>query len=233
MSPWRHPDRKRTHPTEAATTTPDSDRRLALIPQKGPTVNSEMNSVSRGVNRVYIGLFMVVVGALVFPILAGLAVAAVPLAVTLFLVWGAVVLVTVGTIVGLIGRINCLSVPETVQATGVIYAAVACDVLALLISIGSASTELPALLEGAQGQLSLIASVLFVIFLKRVAKHIGDAASEKRAHNLLVLGGITVAVMIGVFVLPPLALVFLLLVIVMFFIYVRLLLSLRSSLASA
>lgn len=75
-----------------------------------------------------------------------------------------------------------------------------------------------------------VASILFLVFLKKIATHIRDDVSEQRASTVLKLGIASFVTMIlGVFV-PPIVIVALLMMIISFFIYVRLPLSLRESL---
>ncbi|MCP4783845.1 MAG: hypothetical protein GY903_24570 [Fuerstiella sp.] len=192
---------------------------------------SAMKSVFSGVNLVYIGLYLIVLGFVAIILGAGLAAAASPAAL-LFIGAGPLMLI-VGTIMGLVGKIKCLSVPETVQTTGVIYTAVVCDVLVLLITVADWFVVLPTIVGTAHGCMAILAPVLFVVFLKRVAAHVKDGQSEKRAGFLLNLCIANVIVMVVGLFLPPLAIVGLILILVMFFTYVRLLLSLRVSLRVA
>ena len=68
------------------------------------------------------------------------------------------------------------------------------------------------------------------LFLKKIATHIRDDVSEQRASTVLKLGIASFVTMIlGVFV-PPIVIVAFLMMIISFFIYVRLPLSLRESL---
>jgi hypothetical protein len=104
------------------------------------------------------------------------------------------------------------------------------DVTALLLSATSWFVDLPPLVNSFGGLLPLAATILFLVFLKQIAAHIRDNVSEQRASTVLKLGIASfVTLILGEF-LPPLLIVAFLMMIVSFFIYVRLLLSLRESL---
>ncbi len=99
--------------------------------------------------------------------------------------------------------------------------------LCLLITVAGWFTTLPVVFDRASALLALAATILFLVFLKRVAGYVQDSKSEQRAGNVLKIGiGVFAAVLIGIFF-PPLLLVALLLLLVGFLIYIRLLISLR------
>ena len=187
-----------------------------------------MKKVSGGVNLVYLGLYLIVLGFIAVIAGAGLMVAAPQIG--LLVVGSGPLMVIVGTIMGLVGKFRCLSVPDAVQTWGVIYSAVLCDVLVLLIGVADWLVVLPAIIGIAHGCLCVLASVLFVIFLKRVAVHIKDGRSQQRASSLLSLSIMTAIVVALSRIVPILAIVALILLLVILFTYIRLLLSLRVSL---
>ena len=138
-----------------------------------------------------------------------------------------------GTILGLVGRIMCLSVPDDFSAVGVIYAAVICDVTVVLISAAGWIVDLPELVSSLSSLLTLASIILFLVFLMKISAYIDDNASLQRAGNVLLLLIATfVAVIVGVF-LPPLLIVALLMAIVGFIMYVLLLMGLMKSLKAA
>jgi len=190
-----------------------------------------MKSVSGGVNMVYLGLYLIVLGVVAVIVGPRLVVAAPQ--VGLLVVGSGWLMLIVGAIMGLVGKIRCLSVPDAVQTWGVIYTAVLCDVLVLLIGVADNLVVLPTIVRIAHGCLALLAFVLFVIFLKRVAVHIKDLQSQDRASFLLNLSIATAIVLVVGRVVPFLAIIGLILILVMFFTYIRLLLSLRVSLRAA
>ena len=184
-----------------------------------------------GITFVYIGLVLIV-----------LSIFAVPLAAVLRATWLLLLvpaLVVASSLLSMIGRILCLSVPKEVGASGLIYAAVALDVSSLFAAVSRMIPGLPNF-SGFTGLLSLAAMVFFLIFLKKLAVFINDSESAARASSLLNLGIGLVVVMVAMIVLPlvslqafalgPALLAFVLMV-VGFFIYNRLLSGLRKSLA--
>jgi hypothetical protein len=189
---------------------------------------SEFENVRKGINCVYYGLFLIIASVLVM-MFGGAMVAVSPTAALAIIAAGPLMII-VGTILGLVGRIMCLSVPDDCAASKVIYAAVVCDVAALLIFTAGWVVDLPQIVSSFGGLLPAAASILFLVFLKQIAAHIRDNVSEQRASTVLKLGSASfVTLILGEF-LPPLLIVAFLMMIVSFFIYVRLLLSLRESL---
>ena len=192
---------------------------------------SDFENVRKGINCVYYGLYLIIASVLVM--MFGGAMVAVSPAAAMAIIAAAPLMIIAGTVLGLVGRIMCLAVPDNCAASNVIYAAVVCDVAALLITAASWVVDVPQLINSLSGLLPALASILFLVFLKKVAAHIRDDVSEQRASTILKLGVASVVTMIlGVF-LPPVVIVAFLMMIVSFFIYVRLLLSLRESLKAA
>ncbi len=192
---------------------------------------SELQNVQKGVSYVYYGLYLMVGSILVAMLGAGIMMA-LPTA-GLVLIAAAPLMIIAGSVLSFIGRIKCLSVPGDCAATGVIYTAVVCDVIAILISAVSWFIELPQLVSTLSALLTLAASVLFLIFLKKIAAFIRDSVSEKRSSSVLNLCIATfVTMIIGVFF-PPLLIVAFIVMIVGCIIYVQLLISLKESLKTA
>ena len=183
-----------------------------------------------GITLVYIGLVLSVLSIFAFPL------AAVLRAAPLLLLFPA--LLVASSLLSMIGRILCLSVPKEVGAMGLIYAAVGCDVSSLFAAVSPMIPGLPNL-SLFSGLLSVAAIVLFLIFLKKLAVFINDSESAARASSLLNVGIGLVVVMVAMIVLPLLslhafalgpALLAFVLMVVGFFIYNRLLSGLRKSL---
>jgi hypothetical protein len=105
-------------------------------------------------------------------------------------------MIIAGTVLGLVGRIMCLSVPDNCAASNVIYAAVVCDVAALLITAAGWVVDVPQLVSSLSGLLPAVASILFLVFLKKIAAHIRGNVSEQRASIILKLGVASVVAMI-------------------------------------
>ncbi|MEO2017346.1 MAG: hypothetical protein ABGZ53_23570 [Fuerstiella sp.] len=192
----------------------------------------KLANVHKGVSCVYYGLFLIV-GTILVAFVGG-GVLMVSPAVGAVLVLGVVpIMFIAGTILGLVGRIMCLSVPDDFSAVGVIYAAVICDVTVVLISAAGWIVDLPELVSSLSSLLTLASTILFLVFLMKISAYIDDNASLQRAGNVLLLLIATfVVVIVGVF-LPPLLIVVLLMVIVGFIMYVLLLMGLMKSLKAA
>lgn len=203
-----------------------------------------LRQTALGLNLVFWGL-VIVLGSIIFGVVALIASGAAAIggggseAVGGFAA-GAIVLlggVIVGTVVGLVGRFLCLSVPEATGAKGFIYGAVGCDIAALAFSLTPLVYEAAAGYESASNILSLIGAILFVMFMKRVAGFIRRPDLAARAQSLITLG-VTVFVLalltavLGM-IIGPLVLVLMLAVIgigiFMFFRYVALLRGLRAA----
>lgn len=192
---------------------------------------NELQSVQKGVSFVYYGLYLMVGSILVAIVGAAITVALPP--VGLALVAAAPLMIIAGSVLSFIGRLKCLSVPDECSATGVIYTAVVCDVIAILISAASWFVELPERASSLKALLTLAASILFLIFLKKISVFIRDSISEKRSSNVLNLGIATfVTMIIGIFI-PPLIILAFVMMIVGFIIYVKLLIGLKESLKKA
>lgn len=192
---------------------------------------SELQKVQKGVSYVYYGLYLMV-GSIFVAMVGGGTLVVLPI-VGLALIAATPLMIIAGSVLSFIGRLKCLSVPDQCSATGVIYTAVVCDVIAIVISAASWFTELPPLASSLNALLTLTASILFIIFLKKIAAFIRDSVSEKRSSNVLNLGIATfVAMIIGIFF-PPLIILAFVMMIVGFIIYVKLLISLKESLKTA
>jgi hypothetical protein len=144
--------------------------------------------------------------------------------------------VILGIVVGFIGRVMCLAVPANTNAQSLIYGAVIFDLLALGIHIYDAISR-SEVLDFLGNLCSLIAIILFVLFLKRVSEFVGRTDLADRAKSLIGLGLTTllVAFLGGVIaVAAPIVLVLvglgiLVMALVMLVLYVRLLRDLRQA----
>jgi hypothetical protein len=88
-----------------------------------------------GITFVYLGLILIVLSILAVQLYMVLRAAPLLLAVP--------VLVIVSSLLSMIGRILCLSVPKEVGASGLIYAAVVCDVSSLVAAVSLMVLALP------------------------------------------------------------------------------------------
>lgn len=142
-------------------------------------------SVARGLNLVYWGIAItlltvmagVVGGAALAPTLENVR------RLTLAISAG----VLLGALVGMAGRIICLRVPEETRARPLIFAAVTLDVVAICIRFIAQWQGSPNL-ESVSNLAQLGASVMFVLFLQRVANFIQEPDLAAKARSLITLG---------------------------------------------
>ena len=177
-----------------------------------------------GIALVYAGLVLFVLAMIAIPL--SILLRAAPLLLAAPLLWIA------SSLLSMIGRILCLSVPKNVGATGLIYAAVVCDVSSLFAMVSRMFSWLPDL-SSFSGMLSVAAMLFFLMFLKKLAVFINDSESADRALSLLYLGIGLIIVMVAMIFIPQISILSLVLMLVGFFIYNRLLSGLRKSLGMA
>ena len=177
-----------------------------------------------GIALVYAGLVLFVLAMIALPL--SVLLRAAPLLLAAPLLWIA------SSLLSMIGRILCLSVPKNVGATGLIYAAVVCDVSSLFAMVSRMFSWLPDL-SSFSGMLSVAAMLFFLMFLKKLAVFINDSESADRALSLLYLGIGLIIVMVAMIFIPQISILSLVLMLVGFFIYNRLLSGLRKSLGMA
>lgn len=184
----------------------------------------QFKHVRTGITCVYIGLWLTVAAILTIP--TALLLNAAPL------ILAAPLLFACASLLSMVGRILCLSVPNDVGATWLIYAAVGCDVAALLATASGMVPGMPDF-SGFNTLISMVGIVLFLLFLKQLAVFIRASESVARASNLLNLAvGLVVVVVIALF-LPLMGLVALLLGLIGFFLYSGLLAGLKQRLRAA
>lgn len=179
--------------------------------------------VRLGITFVYIGLVLTVLAILLAPLSI----------VTRFLpLLLAVIPMTIASsLLSMVGRILCLTVPRSLKAYGFIVTSVVFDLLSLISALGFGD-NIPGIppLSGFSGLLGIAAVVFFLIFLKKLAIYIKDDTSSIRASNLLNLAIGIVVVMVAMLFVPPIVFLVLIFVVIGFFIYNRLLWGLRESL---
>lgn len=191
-----------------------------------------LQRVATGLNLVYWGIGIVLVSVIctivVSIVLQG------SLEAALILIGICSFGVVLGIVVGFIGRVLCLAVPVQTRAQGLIYGAVAFDLLALGAHIAEVFLEAE-LLDFAGNLCSLVAVILFVLFLKRVSEFVGRFDLADQAKTLLGMGCavFVVAVLGGVMAIAaPMVMVLIGLIIIvvavaMLILYLRLLPDLR------
>lgn len=158
-------------------------------------------NVATGLRLVFWGILIII-----FSVLLGG-----PLSFMLVFILGPLALLVVpvgvlaGAATGLVGRCFCLSVPPKTGTKELIYAAVVCDLAAIAVSGLEFVVELPAIVSLATDLLPTVAIVLFVLFLRQLATHIGQHDLAKTAGGLLVVGGILVVLLVGMLIVLPFA----------------------------
>ncbi len=196
-----------------------------------------LNRVATGLNLVYWGIAITLLSVIggFLAMLASMAANSIGVMMVIGMAIG--VGVIVGVLVGLVGRIFCMAVPPGTGAQPLIYAAVALDVVALLVSIASIVAVVPEWLPRSTNLLSLVATLLFIIFMKRVATFIGQPDLAANAQGLITMGivilGIAFLAGVGAVVMGPIALIGMLVLIILAILlvlrYVRLLVNLRNA----
>jgi hypothetical protein len=100
----------------------------------------------------------------------------------------------VGSLLHIAGRILCLNVPRESQAKAVIVTAVILELIAMLTDVASAVFELPEILEIVGPFLHLPAIVVFLLFLKQLARYVKNSDLAHDAQ-LLINGGLALLVL--------------------------------------
>ncbi len=145
--------------------------------------------------------------------------------------------VIIGGVLAMLGKVMCLSVPRKTQATELIVGSIVFDVAAVGVRIVQMSADLPPIARSLTGLFSLLGTLCFILFLKRIAEYLGQGEMADRAQSLIGLGAFLFCATLGsgfvILVAPALgALVILaaaVLAIFMFLRYVRLLTDLRGA----
>ena len=173
-------------------------------------MSEALRKVSTGFKLVYYGLVIVVL-AVIVGIVGGIALAAGAAAaggaggagqgaapavgglMALLLVVGG--LAIIGSIVGLVGRFNCLAIPdEAGSAKPMIVTSVVLEVIALLISVVNTADSaggnfLPAQLKMVTGGLStvfsIVAAILFLLFTRSAAEYVRRPRLADKAMSVL------------------------------------------------
>ncbi len=169
------------------------------------TPNESLRRTATGLGLVRTGLVLIIINILI-GFVGGMLIAAGggnldTLRLFLF-VLGAIAIIA--SILGLVGKVFCLSTPAETEAQGWIYAAVGAEVLSLLITAAAVAgliTEANQQTAGhVQQLLNIVAAITFVLFLRKLSMFIGRTDLAQRAMNLLILGAILVGlVLVAIF----------------------------------
>lgn len=140
--------------------------------------SNSLDNVQRGITFVYIGVLLNVAAVVSFVLV--MLMKADPLLIVCGLLSNA------SSLLSMIGRILCLTVPKQVGATALIYFAVGFDVTALLATVSGMILGMPNL-SSISGLISVFATVLFLIFLRKLATYIKSDELVQRASEVLIL----------------------------------------------
>ena len=168
--------------------------------------SNSFDYVQRGITFLYIGVLLLIAAVLSF-VLAMLA------KTTLLLIVSGL-LVIASSLLSMIGRILCLTVPKQVGATALIYIAVGFDIMVLLATVSNMIPAMPNF-KNLSELLSVLGTVVFVIFLRKLATYINSDDLVQLASKILILSGVLVVVMLmsvffGMILLPVVVVIFLL-----------------------
>ena len=153
-----------------------------------------LRTVATGPRLVYVGLCLLVF-SVIWPFLGVLFVAQMGPSGAFFLLASFPVLMLLAILLDTIGRFLCLAMPAD-QSGGkpIIYVSVGFSLLALAISalqLGNlffSLVQLPQVVAQLQTPLALVGSVLFVLFLRNMAKYIQRPDLAVRAITVVILG---------------------------------------------
>ena len=161
--------------------------------------SNSLDNVQRGITFVYIGVLLNV--AAVLSVVLIILLKADPLSIVCLLLSNA------SSLLSMIGRILCLTVPKQVGATALIYFAVGFDVTALLATVSGMILGMPNL-SSISGLISVFATVLFLIFLRKLATYIKSDELVQRASEVLILcAGLVVFPVAGLVAISALGLI--------------------------
>lgn len=183
-------------PTATTAPSPGSSK------QRGGVTRVQMNTLANGIKLVFWGTVMVVCAS----VLAALGGLFLP---TLALI--SLGISVVGGLISTVGRIVCLGGPTKAGGKGLLIAAVACDLIAVGISlVAVAGTAIP-FADLVTSLLNLATLILFLLFIKSVATSIGQEHLAKDAWTIIILVVIAIVLLIAtplsIFIFPLLPLV--------------------------
>lgn len=166
-----------------------------------------LRTVATGLGLVYGGLCLFVF-SVIWPFLGGLFLGQMGPSGVFFLFASTPVLMLLAILLDTIGRLLCLAMPADQSGTRpIIYVSLAFSLLPLATSalkIGNlffVLVHLPQVVDQLQIPLALLGSVLFVIFLKNLAKYVQKPDLAGRANTVLKVGVVTVVAILGMVVL--------------------------------
>jgi hypothetical protein len=148
--------------------------------------------VRSGLATLYYSLFVIIAALIVIAVggiglgVAGQDMDDPPIAFFILLGIGGLTILAAG-IGTIVGQILCISVPEYSGARGLVIGAVVCMVLNILFSMVGGATDNDAI-SGVGSLISLIGSILFILFMRRAATYLNDHQLASSAGKFLIFG---------------------------------------------
>ena len=154
---------------------------LASAPHQAEPAKGSLSLVALGLNLILLGIVIICL----MPLLIFLVAFVAPLRPLVVL---APLGMIGGSLLGIVGRVLCLSVPKASGAKELIIAAIIIEFAALGISVAEMVTTLSQVVNMVGGLLSLAATVTFLLFLKRLAVYLRRSDLAQRAQTLIAGG---------------------------------------------
>jgi predicted RNA-binding Zn-ribbon protein involved in translation (DUF1610 family) len=182
------------------------DRSMRGVIATGGASDARWLKVRAGLDLLYKCIVIIVIAVIIFMIggavVAGLAGGGgrddFPAAMIVLFAIGGLVMFGAG-IGALVGQVKCTNVPEESGAKGYAVGAIVCIVINFLTGFAAGAAQVPAI--GALGNLvSIIGSILFVLFIRQSASFLGDERLASSAGRFLIFGVIMVLGTIAMFV---------------------------------
>lgn len=149
---------------------------------------------------IFITIILIGIGMAVAFAVAGAGGGDPPIAAIILLGLGGLVMIGAG-IGSFVGQIMCIGVPENSGARGLIIGAVVCTVANVLCSMVGGAADSQAI-SGLGSLLSIVGSILFILFIRQSAAYLGDQQLATSALRFLIFG---VAVVVGAIVIGIMA----------------------------
>jgi hypothetical protein len=99
----------------------------------------------------------------------------------------------------LVGQVRCTNVPEESGAKGFAVGAIICIVINFVTGVIGGAMQNQAV-NSLGNLVSIIGSILFVLFIRQSARYLGDSQLASSASSFLIFGVVMVGMMIGVIV---------------------------------
>lgn len=151
----------------------------------------DLSNVATGFQLIYFGLCGIILG-----ILTAAALGAGRMEAATLIGTGIVVL---GSVTMLVGKVFCLGAPT---AQGLIYASVGLDVFGVIVSIGVQANMISPRLTAGSSLLSIVGSILFLLFCKALAEHIRRGEIADQAVGVMIAMGAMLGCLVLMVILP-------------------------------